>query len=72
MENRINETISCAQNSPFNAPSLADMMIASIISTAASVKMVPPTVMAIAWFFETPIRLTIGYETKVCVETYLP
>ena len=42
-----------------------------ITSTAVSVKMVPPTVIATASFLVMPNRPTTGYESNVWVENIL-
>ena len=70
-ENTASEAISCTQNERFNPPPFELIIMASNISTAVSVRIVPPTVMATASFFEIPNLLTIGYETMVCVENML-
>ena len=54
-----------------NCPLVALEMMASMMSTAVSVRIVPPTVMATAGCLVRPNLLTIGYATSVCVENIL-
>ncbi len=70
-EKMINEINNLAKKAGFTPPVLFDKMIAKMISTAVSVNMVPPTVMATVWLRAMPIRLTIGYATNVWVENML-
>ena len=46
-------------------------MTAKMISTAVSVRIVPPTAIATASIFEIPYFETIGYATNVCVANIL-
>ena len=48
------------QNPESRVPSLLPTITANMISTAVSVNIVPPTVMATALFFAIPNALTMG------------
>src|SRR5690554_3938765 len=70
-EKTINDNSNLAKKAGLTPPSLLDKMIAKIISTAVSVKIVPPTVIATVWLRAMPILLTMGYATSVWVENIL-
>lgn len=59
------------QNSCERPPLWEPIITARIISTAVSVSIVPPTVIATSCFFEIPSLLTIGMLLKCELQTYL-
>lgn len=71
LEKITSEIPSFIQKSVFRFPIFLPIITARIIRTAVSVRMVPPTVIATAWFFETPNLLTIGYAKSVWVANIL-
>ena len=66
-----NEVMSRIQNTAFKSPSDELVIIARIINTAVSVKMVPPMAVATDECLDRPNRLMIGYATRVCVANIL-
>ena len=59
-EKIISDNPNLNRNHKSNPPPVFDKISARMINTAVSVRMVPPTVMATAWFLATPSRLTMG------------
>ena len=70
-EKILREVINLTQKAKSRFPLEELEIIAKIISTAVSVNIVPPTVIATDECFERPYLLTIGYATKVCVANIL-
>ncbi len=70
-EKIVNEVINLTQKAKSRFPFVELEMIAKMIKTAVSVRIVPPTVIATDECFERPYLLTIGYATKVCVANIL-
>ena len=71
IEKKAKEVSNRTQNVTSNCPLDALDIMAKIINTAVSVKIVPPTVIATELCLERPNLLIIGYATKVCVANML-
>ena len=71
IEKKANEVSRRTQNVTSNCPLDALEIIAKIIKTAVSVRMVPPTVIATELCLDKPNLLIMGYATKVCVANML-
>jgi hypothetical protein len=71
IEKKAKEVSNRTQKVTSNCPLDALDIMAKIINTAVSVKIVPPTVIATELCLERPNLLIIGYATKVCVANML-
>ena len=70
-EKIVSDVINLTQKAKSRFPFVELEIIAKMINTAVSVRIVPPTVMATELCFDNPYLLIIGYATKVCVANIL-